>query len=136
MKSESEVRAAFIRSIRPFGATIQAIESGGTGNGIPDVFVQYQGASAWIEFKIGAVRSERVEIKFRPGQLAWMNGYEENGGVAILGIYLEETNKYYFIHGVSNMKESYAFPFTEWNLLLHKVSAEPFLRWLIALDTI
>lgn len=57
------------------GISMTRIESGGTGNGIPDMYVVARGYSFWIEFKNmrnDSIKDNEWNITWRPGQQAWL----------------------------------------------------------------
>lgn len=55
----------------------QAIETGGTGKGIPDSHYLYRGVAGWVEFK----QTDRVDIGLRTEQVGWINRYVRYGGL-------------------------------------------------------
>jgi len=128
MRSEADVRAHLVRSLRTTEAHVQAIESEGTGNGIPDLYLNYKGIPAWIELKYAEIIRHEVRIKFRPGQRAWLEAEKKAGGIALLGIYVPADDATFFLH--SNFKETYAYPMTEWNLRLEKLHGQTLLDWI------
>jgi hypothetical protein len=66
----------------------QPIESGGTGLGIPDVFVQSPAGHLWIELKIGFFVAQGVRVVFRPGQLTWLKTNVLLGGRVALMMFV------------------------------------------------
>jgi hypothetical protein len=60
----------------------QAIETGGTGKGIPDSHFIMEGTSGWIEFK----QTEGIKVGLRPEQVAWISKYHRNGGNVWVGV--------------------------------------------------
>ena len=57
------------------GCEMTRIESHGTGNGIPDMYVTHRGFSYWIEFKNMSrcsIFDKEWKVSWRPGQQAWM----------------------------------------------------------------
>jgi hypothetical protein len=67
--------------MRNEGFQAQAIESGGTGLGVPDVFFAKDGTLGWIELKNmqDDILPDPVKIDFRPGQVCWLNAYSQQG---------------------------------------------------------
>lgn len=60
---------------RMSGCEMTRIESHGTGNGIPDMYVTHRGFSYWIEFKNMprcSIFDRSWKVAWRPGQQAWM----------------------------------------------------------------
>lgn len=59
--------------------SMQRIESGGTGLGIPDVFYSTKNRSGWIEMKrikyVPRKSTEFIDIPFRAGQYPWIRKY-------------------------------------------------------------
>lgn len=56
------------------------VETGATGVGFPDMFVQGNGDDYFIEFKVaaGSIYNGNWKINWRPGQLAWHANYERS----------------------------------------------------------
>lgn len=57
---------------------VTRIESHGTGNGIPDMFVCGRGLDTWLELKNDpklSVSTKVIKVAWRPGQVAWMYTY-------------------------------------------------------------
>lgn len=76
--------AAFSRSLSSklahAGLYVQRLESHGTGNGIPDMFVMGHGFDCFIELKNSKSASStssgtHIKVAWRPGQQAWMHSY-------------------------------------------------------------
>jgi len=84
-----ENEAALSRSLsakfKTAGFDVIRIESHGTGNGIPDMFVQGYGIDMWIELKNDKVQERPAQcdykhaaplyVSWRPGQVAWALRY-------------------------------------------------------------
>lgn len=57
---------------------VTRIESHGTGNGIPDMFVCGMGLDTWLELKNDpklSIKDKTIKVAWRPGQIAWMYTY-------------------------------------------------------------
>lgn len=57
---------------------VTRIESHGTGNGIPDMFVCGIGIDTWLELKNDtklSIKDKQIKVAWRPGQIAWMYTY-------------------------------------------------------------
>lgn len=57
---------------------VTRIESHGTGNGIPDMFVCGRGLDTWLELKNSpklSIKDKKIKVAWRPGQVAWMFTY-------------------------------------------------------------
>lgn len=57
---------------------VTRIESHGTGNGIPDMFVCGRGLDTWLELKNDpklSIKDKQIKVAWRPGQIAWMYTY-------------------------------------------------------------
>lgn len=57
---------------------VTRIESHGTGNGIPDMFVCGRGLDCWLELKANerySITDKVIKVDWRPGQIAWMLEY-------------------------------------------------------------
>lgn len=77
-KTEADFSRAITQKLKSHGCVITRIESHGTGNGIPDMYVQYPDFDCWIELKnTKASIFERLKkISWRPGQQSWMLEYK------------------------------------------------------------
>lgn len=94
--TESEGRQWLKRKLLRFDLQFQAIESGGTGVGIPDVYIRHNRGSLWLELKIGHYVSHAVRVIFRPGQLAWIQKNTHLGGRTAMMMFVphEEGNDF------------------------------------------
>ena len=57
---------------------VTCIESHGTGNGIPDLFVCGRGLDTWLELKSNdrlSIKDKAIKVDWRPGQVGWMYLY-------------------------------------------------------------
>ena len=71
--------STFVKLVKkhlPLEVDWQRIETGGTGTGIPDVNICYNGQEHWIEFKI--VKGRSVDLS--PMQIAWHSRRTKAGG--------------------------------------------------------
>ena len=76
--NEAEFARSLLARLKKSGFVVTRIESHGTGNGIPDMFVQGHGNDFWLELKYDKqLKPDRLHIKvqWRPGQVAWMYEY-------------------------------------------------------------
>lgn len=76
--SEHAFSVAFCSKLKKAGMFVTRIESHGTGNGIPDLFVTGVGWDCWIELKNmpdKTIYSKVLTVPWRPGQVAWMFQY-------------------------------------------------------------
>jgi hypothetical protein len=86
---------------------IQKIESGGTGLGIPDIFIRTMNKDIWMECKqiTWPKRSNEIKIPFQPGQLKWISNYIRLGGTAFLAVLVgytsPRTSQVYFFKNYS-----------------------------------
>lgn len=64
----------------------QRIESSGTGLGIPDIYICFDGKGMWIECKQIVGASSRIH--FEKGQRAWHKKLKAAGGAAFVVFYL------------------------------------------------
>jgi hypothetical protein len=71
---DGELRQLFRQNIR--GGFFQAIESGGVGSGIADVFYCLRGVSGWIECK----RTSANAVVISPFQTSWAEALHRAGG--------------------------------------------------------
>ena len=81
-KNEAAFSRALSEALRKQGAIVTRIETGGTSQGVPDMFVQTNGGDVWLELKnIPNLDDEAIERKgfikvpWRPGQAAWGYNY-------------------------------------------------------------
>jgi len=68
---------------------IQLIESGGTGLGIPDIFIRTLNNDVWIEAKriVWPKRDNtEITIPFQPGQFGWIREYIKLDGKCFLAV--------------------------------------------------
>lgn len=76
--TERAFSVAFCSKLKKAGMFVTRIESHGTGNGIPDLFVTGIGWDCWIELKNmpdKSIYSKVLTVPWRPGQVAWMFQY-------------------------------------------------------------
>lgn len=76
--TEHAFSVAFCSKLKKAGLFVTRIESHGTGNGIPDLFVTGTGWDCWIELKNmpdKSIYSKVLTVPWRPGQVAWMFQY-------------------------------------------------------------
>ena len=97
-KSESRFRNQLLAEMKEEGFEVQAIETGGTGRGVPDVFFARRTTKAgftsiingWIELKnIQGELPDRIHIAFRPGQFEWIRRFIDQEVNVYLGISCE-----------------------------------------------
>ena len=78
-KTEAEFSKALSAKLKKAGIDVTRIESHGTGNGIPDMFIQCGGWDTFLELKnkpkSWAHVSAKHKIDWRPGQQAWLYNY-------------------------------------------------------------
>lgn len=60
----------------------QAIETGGTGRGVPDANSCYKGVETWVEYK----KTEHWAVEVRPEQVAWIERRVRYGGRAFIAV--------------------------------------------------
>lgn len=69
---------------RLMAAHVTRIETGGTSDGVPDMFVSARGNDMWLELKwmpkaellkLKEVEGKKVKVAWRPGQQAWARMY-------------------------------------------------------------
>lgn len=89
---------------------VQPIESGGTGLGIPDLFIRTKNHDIWMELKRvdwPNGRGKTISIPWRPGQLNWIKHYISLGGLAYLCVYVNKgkhKNTVYFFKNYQILK--------------------------------
>lgn len=64
----------------PSPADWQAVETGGTGRGVPDSNVCIEGRERWLEYKVTAGWA----VPLRPEQVGWLLRRERHGGVTFV----------------------------------------------------
>jgi Holliday junction resolvase len=94
-KPEARFRSQLCAELRKCGAKAQAIESEGTGQGIPDVYVVHDGMALWLECKqIPVPWPNERKVPFRPFQFAWLRENRRKGGHSFVAVRME--NGYVF----------------------------------------
>jgi hypothetical protein len=92
--SEGHFRSVLGTKLSLFGIESQAIESGGTANGIPDMYFSSKlySIQGWIELKNdnGIPKRAKYKVPYRPGQFAWLTRYVKQGTSCILGLAFDE----------------------------------------------
>lgn len=78
-RNDGGLRPLLGERLRALGFHVTAIETGGTGRGIPDSHWCRDGRSGWIELK-GERRAGRVDLA--PEQVGWIDSYRRHGGRA------------------------------------------------------
>lgn len=76
--TENDFSKALTNKLNRFGMRTTRIESHGTGNGIPDMFIDGHGFDTFIELKNdkkASINDKVVKVQWRPGQQAWMHEY-------------------------------------------------------------
>lgn len=77
-RTEAEFSKALTARLKREHIRVTRIESHGTGNGIPDMFVDGRGLDCWIELKndpVLSIHNRVITVAWRPGQKAWMYEY-------------------------------------------------------------
>lgn len=80
-ESEQKFSHYLIGRLKNEGLICNRIESHGTLNGMPDMFVQGNGIDTFIELKNMkkvSVSDERLKVSWRSGQVAWATVYRNN----------------------------------------------------------
>ena len=113
---------------------LQRIESGGTGEGIPDLFFRSLNQDGWIELKEihwPKRGNTRIKIPFQKGQLPWITRYRSLGGHVFLFVLC---NKDFYLFSKHNIKEEYKqiefLEKTSYRSQLKYLNAEVFLKYL------
>lgn len=76
--TENQFSNSLLRKLKRKGIDCTRIESHGTGNGIPDLFIQGNGWDCWLELKCDDkqnIYQPSFNVAWRPGQQAWMMNY-------------------------------------------------------------
>ena len=77
-RTEAEFSKALTARLKREHIRVTRIESHGTGNGIPDMFVDGRGVDTFLELKndpTHSINSKNIKVAWRPGQKAWMFEY-------------------------------------------------------------
>ena len=76
-RTEQEFVHSFSSKLTRDGIDTIRIETGSTGNGVPDMFIQGRGRDMWLEFKNEQrdCPPNTARIKWRPGQVGWHTKY-------------------------------------------------------------
>ena len=77
-RTEAEFSKALTARLRKEHIRVTRIESHGTGNGIPDMFVDGRGVDTFLELKNDptiSIHNKVIKVAWRPGQKAWMFEY-------------------------------------------------------------
>jgi hypothetical protein len=82
MAIDGGLRSLFIKHLTPFGFDCQAIETGGTGLGVPDMNYCYQGLEGWCEFK----KTSAWAIQISAEQVGWLSRRQRAKGVCYVVI--------------------------------------------------
>lgn len=127
MKNESAFSASICKALLAEGVFCQAIESGGTSVGIPDLYIRTRQTGTWMELKnlIYPIR-EYLEVPFRPGQFAWLTRHAKMGGRSALAI--AHPDGILFFHG-AEIQQTYIRPFPA-SLSLSRVNGRAIVEWL------
>lgn len=82
MAVDGGLRGLFQTHLKPAGFHCQAIETGSTGRGIPDMEYCSGGVSGWVEFKKCSANS----VQISPEQVAWILQRKRAGGNVYIGV--------------------------------------------------
>ena len=77
-RTEADFSKALTARLKREHIRVTRIESHGTGNGIPDMFVDGRGVDTFLELKndpTHSISSGNIKVAWRPGQKAWMLEY-------------------------------------------------------------
>ena len=76
--TENDFSIALTKRLSKLGMRATRIESHGTGNGIPDMYIDGHGFDCFIELKNdkkASITDKVLKVEWRPGQQAWMYEY-------------------------------------------------------------
>ena len=127
-RPETRFRAQLSVALRGCGAKSQPIESEGTGEGIPDLYVVHVGMAMWIECKhIAADWPCQRKVPFRKFQYPWLMENDRKGGFSFIAVrYLNG----YLFQNVSTLDSVTMRPSPTASLFLSKMDGELVLKWL------
>jgi hypothetical protein len=129
MKSETDFSHHLQPELRKAKCFVQAIESGLTGTGIPDLFIKTKRNPLWMELKhLYYPLGDAFDVPYRPGQYPWLTRYCEKGGISVLGI---SYNGGFMFFANDHIGERYTKPFfEEGDLFLEKINGKIIAQWL------
>lgn len=76
--TENDFSMSFTAKLSKLGMRTTRLESHGTGNGIPDIYIDGHGFDCFIELKNDkklSIHDKTIKVQWRPGQQAWMYEY-------------------------------------------------------------
>lgn len=81
--NESKFSTYLYRRLNAEGMYVHRLESHGTGNGLPDMFIMGHGDDFFLELKndkkitVAKAMAEGIKVDWRPGQQAWALTYKQ-----------------------------------------------------------
>lgn len=126
-RHETAYRADLAAGFRRIGVLAQPIETGGTGDGVPDLFIAC-GKAVWIEVKKGALNGNKINVTYRPGQKKWLQENAAQGGISIVHVVVPSLNKHYVFR--NRQPDSFLIEDSSYNLKLEKINYEIYAEWL------
>lgn len=98
--SEKNFQKTTRRNMKKAGRTWQRIETGLTGEGVPDTYFCINGSSGWIESKYINAYPKRettpIKIKLSGNQEAWLSTHDKAGGRGF--VFLQIGRDYYLFN--------------------------------------
>lgn len=136
-KPESKWRERFNSKMTEKGAWCTPIESGATGDGIPDTFMRFNNRGYWIEYKvIDAPLTSQQKVPFRPGQYNWLRRNHREGGVSLVAIQYNDGYLFASITAVDleyHIYRGHHAVMTKHGTMITKNDMEIIARWIGAL---
>jgi hypothetical protein len=131
-ESESKFSSWLTGVFNKTGFDVTRIESHGTGNGIPDMFVQGVGRDMWIELKnephvdcpaqCDYKTAVPLHVKWRPGQQAWARAYILNHVIKST-LTIVALNKGFAI--IPMYKQSFKDNYVDWSSIFYTERIDP-----------
>lgn len=81
--NENKFSTYLYRRLNAEGMYVHRLESHGTGNGLPDMFIMGHGDDFFLELKndkkitVAKAKAEGIKVDWRPGQQAWAMTYKQ-----------------------------------------------------------
>jgi hypothetical protein len=130
MNSESDFSHHLQPALKAAKCFVQAIESGITGCGIPDLFIRTRSGNAvWMELKhLYYPLGQSFTVPYRPGQYPWLWRYRKHGGISVLAI---SYNGGFLFYANDRIQKEYEKPFLkDGDLFLRTIDGKIIASWL------
>lgn len=81
-KPDDGLRSIFKSHLETMGFHMQSVETGGTGQGIPDTNFCVSGIEGWVEYKA----TDGWAVTLRPEQIGWIERRLRHGGRVLIAV--------------------------------------------------